>query len=476
MGMYHGSNPADYGRMDYPRTVSGSTNYLGDTYSDDESSGLGKHTLGEKFERRSSVNGMGINLFNYIDMQNNKSPIFFNFLYSPDQQHTQVLRPHYKVSDLRIWSYYYTEELKMGPSNYEFDLLNQYDGPYASATDQLITTGNRDCLTTGYDALEHSDLSSFNELLIEIGHLESQLGHHPQPWQMHWDQVDSSRITSLIQAETPPLIMRTPSVNAKYQSHIAHKSGTLEILLKGRMGSKMNANDGAGESQTNAAYANHHKFEKYNFTTPSSCDFCNGLLWGPRTGLKCNECGYNCHEKCKDNAPKACGKKFAGVPQERGVSGQDIRPAPRKSEPYDSSYTKQPSKKTLPFEEAAPWGQGRNANDKSSENSQIEYQGYLYKQANFRIKGWKQRWFVLDSTKHEIRYYDTREDFQCKGQINLADVTKITGGSSAAPGAPKGSEEGCYFELHTQKRNYCFCADSPEAAQEWIQKIQIGIQ
>ena len=378
--MYHGSNPAEYGRMDYPRTVSGSTTYLGDTYSDDESSGLGKHTLGEKFERRSSVGGMGINLFNYIDMQNNKSPIFFNFTYSPDQQHTQVLRPHYKVSDLRIWSYYYSEELKMGPSNYEFDLLNQFDGPYASATDQLITTGNRDCLTTGYDVLEHSDLSSFNELLIEIGHLESQLGHHPQPWQMHWDQVDSSRITSLIQAETPPLIMRTPSVNAKYQSHIAHKSGTLEILLKGRMGSKMNANDGAGESQTNAAYANHHKFEKYNFTTPSSCDFCNGLLWGPRTGLKCNECGYNCHEKCKDNAPKACGKKFAGVPQERGVSGQDIRPVPRKSEPYDSNYSKQPSKKTLPFEEAAPWGQGRNANDKSSENSQIEYQGYLYKQ------------------------------------------------------------------------------------------------
>ena len=149
------------------------------------------------------------------------------------------------------------------------------------------------------------------------------------------------------------------------------------------MGSKMNANDGAGESQTNAAYANHHKFEKYNFTTPSSCDFCNGLLWGPRTGLKCNECGYNCHEKCKDNAPKACGKKFAGVPQERGVSGQDIRPVPRKSEPYDSNYSKQPSKKTLPFEEAAPWGQGRNANDKSSENSQIEYQGYLYKQVMY---------------------------------------------------------------------------------------------
>merc|ERR1711874_892354 len=110
------------------------------------------------------------------------------------------------------------------------------------------------------------------------------------------------------------------------------------------------------------------------------------------------------------------------------------------------------------------------------ENSQIIYQGYLYKQANFRIKGWKQRWFVLDSTKHQIRYYDTREDFQCKGHIDIKDVTKITGGSSSTPGAPKGSEEGCYFELHTQKRNFCFCADSPDAAQEWVQKIQMSIQ
>ena len=83
---------------------------------------------------------------------------------------------------------------------------------------------------------------------------------------------------------------------------------------------------------------------------------------------------------------------------------------------------------------------------------------------------------MLDSTKHQIRYYDTREDFQCKGHIDLKDVTKITGGSSNTPGAPKGSEEGCYFELHTQKRNFCFCADSPDAAQEWLQKIQMSIQ
>jgi hypothetical protein len=29
-----------------------------------------------------------------------------------------------------------------------------------------------------------------------------------------------------------------------------------------------------------------HRFEKYNYTAPASCDFCNGLVWGPRTGVR----------------------------------------------------------------------------------------------------------------------------------------------------------------------------------------------
>ena len=391
--MYQGLNPGEFGRMDANRSSSTSA-YMADAYSDDEGVGLATGgarnlTLGDKFER--GVNsGKGINLFNYIEMQSNKSPVFFNFLYSPDLQHSYVLRPHYKVSDLRIWSYYYSEELKMGPSNYEFDLLNQYDGPYASATDQLISTGNRDCLTTGYDVLEHTDLSAFNDLLIEIGHLESQLGHVPQPWQMHWDQVDSSRLTAQAQAETPPLIMRTPSVNARYQSAIAHKSGTLEILLKGRMGSKSNANESAGDNQQNAAYANYHKFEKYNYTTPSTCDFCSGLLWGPRTGLKCNDCGYNCHEKCKDNAPKACAKKFGAVPQDKGAIGSKPRTSDvnlREPNPKDTKNPRLSTRSNIPPQEndaSFPWGTGRQPNDKSDENSQIVYQGYLYKQVNMR--------------------------------------------------------------------------------------------
>ena len=64
---------------------------------------------------------MGIHIFDYVERQSAKSPLFHNFLYAVDQNEP-VLRPSHRVSNLAIWSYFLGEELKHGPS-YDIEVV-----------------------------------------------------------------------------------------------------------------------------------------------------------------------------------------------------------------------------------------------------------------------------------------------------------------------------------------------------------------
>ncbi|KAK9886900.1 hypothetical protein WA026_019158 [Henosepilachna vigintioctopunctata] len=408
-----------------------------DTGSDDENIYPGSR-LGTSMQG----SNLGQSIFDYIEKQHNRSPLFFNFMYIADLDNP-VLRPQSHLPCLDIWDYYLHEDLRHGPSyDPEIILMDFQQEEEAEAADGLIEKSSRRIVSLGYDCVNHCVPDAFSHLLEETHRFETELGHLPQKWRILWDKLEMHASDSL----TRHASFSTDLVRS--HGRLVHKRSTLEILMRGKL-----------SGETSLVYSHPHRFDKYNYTTPTYCDYCTNLLWGPvKTGMRCIDCGYSCHEKCIEGVPKNCTKyktADSGTPQTINVSTGDTNSV-------SSGSTRQTSCQQYYEQFSSNVAENRT------------HEGYLYKRGAL-LKGWKQRWFVLDSIKHQLRYYDAMEDSHCKGYIDLAEVMSVIP-AAAAPGPPKKTDDKSFFDLRTSRRTYNFCAPDATFAQEWIEKLQACLQ
>uniref|UniRef100_A0A8C8G1B8 SET binding factor 1 n=1 Tax=Oncorhynchus tshawytscha TaxID=74940 RepID=A0A8C8G1B8_ONCTS len=305
-------------------------------------------------------------VWDYIDRLNKKTPIFFNYMFSPEDE--EVLRPYSFISNLKVWDFYTEETLSEGPS-YDWELVQRgrQERLAEEVPDKPDTTtpkSQRHIVWPCYDSRSRVVPDAITKLLQDLQSLEAELGLPPEKWKDTWDKIKANQ-----RAE--------PSFNSSLlmSSNLSHQRRSQGVYLpESGVGSSINL---AMDRETSTT------------STP--------------------------------------------------VAGR-------------------PSTSTL------------YSQFQSTESENRSFEGILFKKGAL-LKPWKPRWFVLDKTKHQLRYYETRQDKECKGVIELAEVESVIPGTPTM-GAPKNIEEKAFFDLKTTKRVYNFCAQDSPNAQLWMDSIQ----
>lgn len=242
---------------------------------------------------------IGYSVFDYIERQHAKFPHFYNFMYNADPDRS-ILRPQSSLAMLDLWRYYIDEELAQGPP-YDLELVcndNQDDEDidYLSSSSGARGTANNSCnhpintnathhssknqpqkrrrrvVSIGYDSLMKCDPDAFTRLIDELRQTEAERGLLPQKWRQVWDKLELPQSDSLTRHSS------FSSALVRSHGRLLHKRSTIEILMRGRL---------TGNHHQQEIFAHPHRFEKHSYTTPTHCNHCDGVLWGPMwTGLR----------------------------------------------------------------------------------------------------------------------------------------------------------------------------------------------
>lgn len=143
-----------------------------------------------------------------------------------------------------------------------------------------------------------------------------------------------------------------------------------------------------------------------------------------------------------------------------------------------------------PVRPSAGFAEGRGAGQRSGGNGRTrrreeegretpsagEFSGFLYKQGQY-LRQWKRRFFVLDSVRHQLQYYESEDRTTYRGFIALDNVKSVKQTelrrSSATP-VKKLPDHAYIIEVETD-RPHRFAAEDAGQANAWCEQLQASI-
>ncbi|OQR71203.1 myotubularin-related protein 13-like, partial [Tropilaelaps mercedesae] len=278
-------------------------------------------------------------VFEYIQKVHSKAPIFHNYWYIAEYE--EVLRPQFYLANLEVWDYYLEDHLAHA-SPYEFEIVlaenecsqsnseqaaaEEREGTGNSAAGQGSPDGDQQNGSAGRIGPSHSsgltsqyqrrinmngynhnvqDEASFPLLLDELRRAELELSRSPQKWKAVWNRLEAQNLPFL-GLQRPAVVASVPGGRGAVRGLLSPSAIDLgasivrkvDVLVRG-LSNK--------EASFNSAASHAHRFERHYYSTPTYCDHCSKLLLGlVKPGMKCLDCGYNCHDRCHDLAPTNC--------------------------------------------------------------------------------------------------------------------------------------------------------------------------
>ncbi|CAF3453250.1 unnamed protein product [Rotaria sp. Silwood1] len=381
-----------------------------------------------------------INIWDYITKVNRESARFYNFLYSPSND-SCVLRPSYKMFSLDIWDFYLSETLETG-CPYDLDIAL---AEHEEHLNDIELKQRTKCISTIYDDISICLPDFFNDIVSEMSNTLQYT--NTESWKVYWDKIEKPEREKVQRLSMQDEAYKRMNSNQNYLQPQRSLSSSIS------------------SSRTSSMYGT-HAYEFKQFTTAQICDACDELIdskKSPNEGiraLQCRDCLNVCHEKCRSIAScKPC--------RRIGVSGSSDSQIVVNSTRFETgSVTGVYDHHGLshPFSSSSVTGNNSGPHHRTHE-------GYLRKRGHL-LKQWKERWFVLDSVRHELRYYDSSDDQTAKGVILLADAVEILPYTGPFPNALRRFDSRAAFELHTNRRIYNFIAATPQDAQTWTEKIK----